>query len=186
MSLILASGCAGRVDQIALERLVCCDVDVSTIGTYRVEVAEMPRFLEPYFVDGLTAVLAGKGLRRVPDDADADAVVRLTYDQWDIYTRERIPISEVVDAAPDELEVRENEQQREFGAHTERVWFLPRVRAEVRVAGSDEPIWAGVLSRVHRFTVGEYMHERSRVPIYAAFSELFESWPARDEAPSVR
>jgi hypothetical protein len=183
---LVTAGCATRVDQIALERLACCDADVAWIETYRVDVDGVPRFLEPYFVDGVTAVLTGKGLRRVPDDGEADAVVRLTYDQWDIYTREQIPVAEVTGSPAEEIETREADQRREFGAHTERVWFLPRVRTEVRIADTDEPIWGGVLSRVHRFSVGEYMHERSRVSIYAAYSELFEAWPSRSDAPSAQ
>jgi hypothetical protein len=178
---LTAAGCATRTDQIALERIVCCDADVASIRTYRVEAEGVPRFLEAYFIDGVVAVLQGKGLRRAARGEPADAVVRLTYDQWDIYTREQIPINEVIDAPPEELEVRESEDRGDYGAHTERVWFLPRIRTEVRVAGADDVIWSGVLSRVHRFTVGEYMHDRSRIPIYHAFSELFEAWPARTE-----
>jgi hypothetical protein len=172
-------GCATRTDQIALERLVCCDADVSQIRSYRIEVDDVPRFLEPLFMDGLVAVMQGKGLRRVADDGEADAVARLSYDQWDIYTREQIPIHEVIDAAREEFETREPEERGDYGAHTERVWFLPRIRVEVRSSDDDDVIWSGVLSRVHRFTVGEYMHERSRIPIYHAFSELFDAWPAR-------
>jgi hypothetical protein len=177
---LTAAGCATRTDQIALERIVCCDADVSGIRTYRVEADGVPRFLEPYFVDGVVAVLQGKGLTRARGEP-ADAVVRLTYNQWDIYTREQIPINEVIDAPPEELEVREPEDRGDYGTHTERVWFLPRIRAEVRLASGDDVIWSGVLSRVHRFTIGEYMHDRSRIPIYYAFSELFEAWPALTE-----
>jgi hypothetical protein len=178
----LVAGCATRSDSIAVERHAFDPSDLSRVATYHVVADGVPAFLEPYFVDALVAVLQGKGLTRVADAAAADAIVRLTYDEAEPEPP-AAPLDSLDAAAEDGASVARRERA-EYGAGTERVWFMPRIIAEVRRADGEGVLLAGALSRIHRFTVGEYMHDRSRVPIHAAFNELFADWPGRAASPN--
>lgn len=171
---VLLVGCASVDTQVAVERTFCCAGDESKYTTFTIDATGVPAFLRPYFAEELASVLRSKGLTET-DPAELTATLRFEGRSLDGAS----PVYIAGDAGEQVLTPGSKPRdtfQGAIGAEPpER--FMARMTMEIRVTSSDALIWSGVLSRVHRVTTGEYMHERARVAIHLAFERLLEGYP---------
>lgn len=135
------------------------DVDVNDlirparISSYTVTVENMPGFLEPYFRDELIAALAARGAAEVPENGDADFVLRFGQ-------------TSLGDEPP------RGDQLGDSTATEEPLRFTARVHLSVRLRGERDAMRLGSLSRVHTVAAGDYMHQRARGQIRRGFDQL--------------
>jgi len=136
----------------------CCGANGPPLATYDLALENVPGFLAPYLSDELEAALLAKGMQRATQDPAAH--VTLTYSE--IY--------------PDSTEPLVNDGFSDPMLSTRPRRFIARVTLQIRRVDGAE-VLRGTLSRPHTVSVGDYMHQRARVPIYAGFVELLKRLP---------
>ncbi len=135
------------------------DVDVNEpirparISSYTVTMENMPGFLEPYFRDELVAALAARGAAEVPQNGDAEFVLRFG----------QTPLGD---------EPPRGDQLGDSTASEEPMRFTARVQLLVRLRGERDATLLGSLSRVHTVGAGDYMHQRARTQIRRGLDRL--------------
>ncbi|TDI92036.1 MAG: hypothetical protein E2O54_06625 [Gammaproteobacteria bacterium] len=174
LALVLSSGCSSIGTKIAVETGVCCPLDVSTYRSFSIDSSGVPKFLRLYFAEELAAVLRDKGLVE-SEPPQLNLVLRFERGALDGAS----PITITVDPGEQVQTPRPRTDadafQRSMGSDTPGR-FMARVVMEMRAADSEEILWSGVLTRVHNVSIGDYMHERARVPIKLAFQRLLEDF----------
>lgn len=174
---LLLSGCSSVETDVAVERTQCCALQ--PVDSFSIDATGMPSFLRSYFVEELAAVLRAKGLTA---SDPGDVQISLSYQAGDLAGARPVNV-------PDET----GEQVRTPGRVPRDTFdgsmgseapslFMARVTMEMR--REDTVVWSGVLSRPHRVTTGEYMHERARAAIHIAFERLLEEFPVASESSS--
>lgn len=123
------------------------------LQTYSLAIDDMPGFLVSFFRDELVGVLANAGAEEVASGAEVEFTLR--YEAVDLSVQE----------AP--LDSFGEQISPERPAH-----FIARVTVEARRAGAVEPELRATISRVHRVTVGAYMHQRARAAIRHAYEDI--------------
>jgi len=153
---------AGCVSESGLSHKVdyCCGAPGKALTSYSLKLVNVPGFLVPYLSDELEAALVAKGLTHV--NADPSALVTLTYSE--IYPDpEPLPQDGFSDPMLSERSRR----------------FIALVTLDIQRADDGAEILRGTLSRMHTVTVGEYMHQKARVPIREGFDQLLKPLPRR-------
>src|SRR5262249_1677247 len=130
------------------------------VTSYSLKLVNVPGFLVPYLRDELEAALVAKGLTHV--NADPTAFVTLTYSE--IYPDpEPLPDDGFADPMLSERSRR----------------FIALVTVDIQRAADGAELLRGTLSRMHTVTVGEYMHDKARVPIREGFEQLLKPLPTK-------
>jgi hypothetical protein len=155
--LLLVAGCAGS-SGVSHKLEYCCGVAGAPLATYTLSLHDVPGFLVPYLRDELAVALLAKGMQ--PVETDPAALVTLTYSEN--YPDANDPLPD--DGFSDPM------------LSTRPRRFIALVTLEIRRADG-EAILRGTLSRLHTVSVGEYMHQRARVPIRAGFADLLKRLP---------
>lgn len=156
---LLLAGCASEGD-VAHRVDFCCGPPGKPLSSYSLQLVSVPGFLTPYLSEELEAALVAKGLTHV--NADPSAFVTLTYSE--IYPDpEPLPQDGFADPMLSERSRR----------------FIAMVTLDIRRADDGAEVLRGTLSRMHTVTVGEYMHQKARVPIREGFDQLLKPLPRR-------
>lgn len=173
-ALVLVAACASVETEVAVQRTFCCGGDESGYRSFTVDATSVPAFLRPYFAEELARVLVSKGLT---ETEPAELTVTLRYAGRSLDGASPVYIT---DDAGEEVRTPGSEPRDTFqgaiGAETADR-FMARMVMEIRVTDSGALVFSGVLSRVHRVSTGEYMHERARIAIHLAFQRLLEGFP---------
>jgi hypothetical protein len=155
----LLAGCATPGD-LSTTVNYCCGPPGKPVTSYSLKLVNVPGFLVPYLRDEFEAALVAKGLTHV--NADPTAFVTLTYSE--IYPDpEGLPDDGFMDPM--------------LTARSRR--FIALVTVDILRAADDAEILRGTLSRMHTVSVGEYMHEKARVPIREGFNKLLKPLPRK-------
>jgi hypothetical protein len=157
---LLLTACTQSGSQIGTAPRLCCPGDYARYHTYRVETENMPGFLQRYVVDTFDTVFMQKGLRR--DAGGQDLHVLLRYNHINL-NPEQQSIDPLV----------------RIEALTVELNYVAEIEIEISEAQTRKVVWAGTISRIHRVSPGEYMHEeRARPEFLQAFTTVLESWPS--------
>lgn len=157
LGLLLLAACASSGD-VSRKVEYCCGPPGAALSSYSLQLIDVPGFLVPYLRDELQAALLAKGLTQV--NADPTALVTLTYSE--VYPDpEPLPNDGFADPMLSERSRR----------------FIAVVTLDIRRAGDGAELMRGTLSRMHTVSVGEYMHQKARVPIRRGFDQLLKALP---------
>lgn len=160
-ALIVLAGCAQNGAQIGASPALCCPGDYANYATYGLETENMPLFLRDYVLAQFDAAFQAKGLLR--NDRSNDLRVLLRYNH--------------INLSPEQQNI---DPFVRIEALTVELSYIAAIEIEMVETRSNELVWAGTISRIHRVTPGEYMHEeRARPAFLQAFSTVLESYPAR-------
>ena len=159
--MFLLASCVQTGTQIGASPSLCCPGDYANYATYGLSTEDMPQFLRDYVVAEFDAAFQAKGLRRNDSRNDLRVLLRYNHinlnpEQQDIDPFERIESQNV------------------------ELSYIAAIDIEMVDTRSNELVWAGSISRIHRVTPGEYMHEAGARPAFQqAFSTVLESYPSR-------
>jgi len=159
--LFLVSSCAQTGSQIGAAPVVCCPGNYASYARYGLETENMPLFLRDYVISEFDAAFQPKGLMR--NDRSNDVRVLLRYNHINLNSdQEDIDPFVRVEALTVELN------------------YVAAIEIEIVESRTDKLVWAGTISRIHRVSPGEYMHEeRARPEFQQAFQAVLESYPAK-------
>ena len=152
----LLTGCSSAPQQLGRSDEQCCTASRADFASYRLEVQDMPAFLEPYVQDSLRAAMNETGLGESPT---AVLLARVNFDQ-------------VEGDAPDHAD--------DFEGHLEAGGvgtFTARLTLRLIDVRTNTEVMRGALSRIHHVTAGDYMHEgRARQSMYLGFKDLLRKF----------
>ena len=158
---ILLAGCSTAPPRLSVEVQTCCEAQFERYSTYEVVTTNVPGFLEPYLVNGIRPVLAGKGLE--PGMGDPDLSVRLQFNQ--VYLSQ------------------ESGEKDYFGEGIDpgiATRFMAAVSVDVVDTASEHIVWSGRLSRIHNDPHGQPRgNDHKMQGIIDGFAELFADYPIR-------
>jgi len=152
-------GCAQNTMQIGYSVNLCCPGDYDKYGNYRLELKEMPGFLQDYVAAEFDEAMQEKGLSR--NDNMPDMTVRLTYKHINLN-----PEQELID--PFERRIDQDVTLR----------YVATIMVDMFETSSGRQVWGGQINRIHSVLPGEYMHEERAKPAFLqAFRELLGNYP---------
>lgn len=153
------AGCASAGD-VSHKVEYCCGPPGKALSSYSLKLVNVPGFLVPYLRDELEAALLAHGLTHV--NAEPAALVTLTYSE--IYPDpEELPDDGFGDP------ILRKQSRR----------FIALVTLDIQRADDGAEMLRGTLSRMHTVSVGEYMHQKARVPIRTGFDQLLKPLPQK-------
>jgi hypothetical protein len=158
-TLLFLTACAQNSMQIGHSVNLCCPGDYEKYRSYRLDLREMPGFLQEYVASEFDVAMQEKGLTR--NDRVPDMTVRLTYRHINLN-----PEQELID--PFERSVNQDVTLR----------YVATILVDMFETSSDRHVWGGRINRIHTVLPGEYMHEERAKPAFLlAFRELLKSYP---------
>ena len=159
---ILLAGCAQSGLRIGNTVTLCCPGSYGNYGSYGVQVAEMPLFLQDWLLEMFDRAFQERGMTR--NDQVNDLVVTLRYRHVNL-NAEKQDIDPLI-------------RQESFG---EELRYIAVVEISMRESASGDPVWGGEISRIHTVSPGEYMHEGpARAAFLETFRDLLAAYPGRD------
>jgi len=157
--MLFLAGCAQNTLQIGYSVNLCCPGDYEKYRNYRLELREMPGFLQNYVASEFNAAMQEKDLAR--NDGMPDITVRLTYRHINLN-----PEQELID--PFERRIDQDVTLR----------YIATIMVDIFETSSGRQVWGGQINRIHSVLPGEYMHEENAKPAFLlAFRELLANYP---------
>jgi hypothetical protein len=157
--LLFLTACAQNAMQIGHSVNLCCPGDYENYRSYRLDLREMPGFLQGYVASEFDVAMQEKGLSR--NDSMPDMTVRLTYRHINLN-----PEQELID--PFERSVNQDVTLR----------YVATIMVDMFEISSGRQVWGGQINRIHTVLPGEYMHEERAKPAFLlAFRELLKNYP---------
>lgn len=160
MALLLSlSACSQTGSAIGSHLTLCCPGDYSTYTEYALSTENMPLFLRDYVVSEFDQAMQEKGLGRNDQINDLRIVLRYNHVNLDSQTQDVNPF------------VRMESLNVELS-------YIAEMEVEMIETRSNKIVWAGTISRIHRVSPGEYMHEDRASPAFLqAFRNLLADYP---------
>lgn len=158
--IVLLGGCASGGSRIGSSPLFCCPGDYASYSEYSLKTEGLPLFLRGYVMTQFQRAFDEKGLARNDQVHDIEVMLKYNHINLSPQQQEIDPFIRI-----ESLNVELN--------------YVAQIQIEINETATGERVWAGVISRIHQVTPGEYMHEECAKPAFCeAFKQVLSNYPA--------